>query len=72
MCYITIADDTTEGNNIAVLIGVACGISVIVLILVTVLALYVCCVRKSSNENKYLVKDPPLADDNVYNISPGV
>lgn len=75
LCVIAIVDaDETSGEgtkNIGIIIGVASGILVIVILLIVILVLYACCVRKS-NQNKYFVKSPPSADENVYRLSPGV
>ena len=73
MLFTIAADDGTAGKDtkIGIFIGVACGVSIIVLLLIAILILYTCFVKKS-NQNKYFVKSPPLAEDNVLKMSPGV
>jgi len=62
--------ETGDGNSLGIIIGVVCALVVIVIVLGIIL-LYAFYVKKC-NEKKYLVSNPPTAEENPLNTSPGV
>jgi len=60
--------ETGDGNSLGIIVGVVCAVTLILLVLGIILlyAFYV----KSSKEKRYLVRNPPPAEENPLRSSP--